>query len=287
MTVPARAARVDAAGAARLIAAGPLTILDVRTPQEFTTLGHLPGARLLPVDLIASGPAVLPDDGSPVLVVCEHGVRSAHAAALLVAAGVAPVYDLAGGMAAWRGPREHGPAPIHGPSSWLLEHASLLKRGGRVADVAAGRGRHALLLAGAGFDVTAIDRDAAALQRLAAIAARLEWPLTTAVRDLEGETPDLGDGAYDVIVVTHYLHRPLMPALVRALAPAGLLIYETFTIAQAARGKPTNPAFLLEPGELPRLVAPLEIVAAREGESDGRMLASVVARRGSTTQATA
>ncbi len=287
MTVPARATRVDAAAAARLLDAGPVTILDVRTPQEFASLGHLPGARLLPVDLIASGPAVVPDDGSPVLVVCEHGVRSAHASALLVTAGVTPVYDLAGGMAAWRGAREHGPGPIHGPSSWLLQYAHLLPRGGRVADIAAGRGRHALLLAGAGFDVTAIDRDAAALQRLAAIAARLEWAITTEVRDLEEDVPDLGDGAFDMIVVTHYLHRPLMPALVRALAPGGLLIYETFTTAQAARGKPTNPAFLLEPGELPRLVAPLEVVAAREGDFDGRMLASVVARRAPTAPATA
>lgn len=121
--------------------------------------------------------------------------------------------------------------------------------------------------------------DAAALARLSAIAARLEWPLTTDVRDLEAGAVDLGDGRFDVIVVTHYLHRPLMAALVRALAPGGLLIYETFTTAQAARGRPTNPAYLLEPGELRRLVAPLDILASREGEAEGRMVASVVARR--------
>ena len=58
-----------------------------------------------------------------------------------------------------------------------------------------------------------------------------------------------------------------------------MLIYETFTRAQAARGRPTNPAFLLEPGELPRLVAPLEVVRSREGEFDGRDVASVAAIR--------
>ena len=86
---------------------------------------------------------------------------------------------------------------------------------------------------------------------------------------------------YDVIVVVHYLHRPLFPALIEALTPGGLLVYETFTRAQAARGKPTNPDFLLEPGELLDLVRPLEVLASREGDYDGRMVASVIARRGS------
>lgn len=263
----------------RLIAAGAVTLLDVRTPEEFAQLGHIPGARLLPVDLIAAAPAVLPDDGTPVLVYCEHGVRSAHAAALIAEAGVAPVFDLAGGMSVWRGARDFGPGPMDGPATWLLENADVLRRGMRVLDVAAGRGRHALLLAGAGFSVTAIDRDAARMARLGEIAARLGWPLTTVVRDLETGEVDLGESGYDLIVVTHYLHRPLFPALVRALAPDGVLVYETFTTAQAARGKPTNPAFLLEPGELPRLVQPLDVVRSREGEVEGRMVASIVARR--------
>ena len=114
---------------------------------------------------------------------------------------------------------------------------------------------------------------------LAADAERMHWPLTTIVRDLETGDADLGDAAWDLIVVTHYLHRPLMPAIVRALAPGGVLLYETFTTAQAARGKPTNPAFLLLPGELPRLVAPLATVRQREEEVDGRMVASVAARK--------
>jgi hypothetical protein len=82
-----------------------------------------------------------------------------------------------------------------------------------------------------------------------------------------------------VIVVVHYLHRPLFPALIEALAPNGLLLYETFTTAQAARGKPTNPDFLLKPGELLDLVRPLEILASREGDFEDRMVASVLARR--------
>jgi len=81
------------------------------------------------------------------------------------------------------------------------------------------------------------------------------------------------------VVGTRYLHRPLFPQLVAALRPGGVLIYETFTTAQAARGKPTNPDFLLRPGELVTLVRPLTILTQREGDFDGRMVASVVARR--------
>ena len=273
--------RIQGDEAAALLAVGDLTVLDVRTPGEHARLGHLPGSHLLPVDLVLSAPAVLPDDGRPLLVYCEHGVRSAHAAEVLAAAGLGPVYDLAGGMAAWRGAREFGASPVEGPAGWLLDNGDLLRPGMRVLDVAAGRGRHALLLSGAGLAVTAIDRDAAKMTRLADLAGRLGLAITTEVRDLESGDAGLTEAAFDLIVVTNYLHRPLMPALVRALAPDGVLLYETFTTAQAARGKPTNPAFLLEPGELLRLVAPLEVIRQREGEVEGRMVASVVAVSGS------
>lgn len=170
-------------------------------------------------------------------------------------------------------------APPAAPAGWILDNADLLWPGMRVLDVAAGGGRHARLFAAAGWPVTAIDRDAERMATLAAEAARRQWPLTAIVRDLETDGAALGDVAWDLILVTHYLHRPLTPAIVRALAPGGVLLYETFTTAQAARGKPTNPAFLLLPGELPRLVAPLEVVRQREGDVEGRMVASIAARR--------
>jgi hypothetical protein len=110
-------------------------------------------------------------------------------------------------------------------------------------------------------------------------AARLALPLHAEVFDLEAETVSLGTAAYDVIVVVHYLHRPLFPAIKAAVRPGGVLVYETFTQAQAARGKPTNPAFLLRPGELRELVAPFKILFEREGDFEGKMLASVIARR--------
>jgi SAM-dependent methyltransferase len=105
------------------------------------------------------------------------------------------------------------------------------------------------------------------------------------VVDLESSEVSLGDAAFDVIVGVHYLHRPLFPALLQALRPGGLLIYETFTRAQAQRGRPTNPDFLLEPGELISRVAPLEVVSSREGRFDELEVASVIARKQATSTA--
>ena len=165
------------------------------------------------------------------------------------------------------------------PTRWLVSHAHLLPAGGRALDVASGGGRNAIWLATRGFDTLALDRDAAAVEGIRENASRLALPLCAELVDLEAGGEPIAAASCDVVVVVHYLHRPLFPALRAALRPGGVLVYETFTRHQAQRGKPTNPAFLLEPGELTTLVAPLEIVAEREGDFDGKMVASVIARR--------
>jgi rhodanese-related sulfurtransferase len=271
---------IDHDEARSLVATGAVTVLDVRTPGEYEQLGHIPNAWLLPVDLIASAPAVLPQDDRPVLVYCEHGVRSAAASRLLLAAGIDRVLNLAGGLAVWTGAREFGPGVMRGPSPWLLENADLLARGGRVLDVACGRGRHALLLASAGFEVHAIDRNPDAIAFVRDTADRLGLKLTAEIADLETDPPpDLGSAAYDAVLVFNYLHRPLMPSLREATKPAGRVFYETFTTQQAERGHPRHPAFLLKDGELPELLAPFTIVRSRAGDIDGRWIASAVAER--------
>lgn len=281
-TSPPEFRSIDPAEAESLVRGGAVRVLDVRTPEEFVSLGHIPGAALLPLDLIPSAAATLPRDGRPILIYCEHGVRSAHAARFLARAGFDNLLSMAGGLSRWSGPRDFTPgegfAPL-GPSSWLLENADLLPRGGSALDLACGSGRHALLLAGAGLEVRAIDRDAALLGALRATADRLHLPVTVEEIDLETPGVDLGIARYDLILVVHYLHRPLLPAILGALRKSGVLLYETFTIGQAARGRPTNPDFLLQPGELPRLVAPLSILRQREGEFEDRMVAAVAARK--------
>lgn len=256
-----------------------IRVLDVRTPQEFSDLGHIPGATLLPVQVIASGPALL-DPASPVLVTCEHAVRSKVATRLLAQAGFSHVYELAYGMAGWDGDRAHDTPVMAGPSPWLLECGDLVPRRGRALDVACGRGRHALLLASAGLEVTAIDRDSDALALLQSQADRLGLAVRTRVADLEaGSVVDLGDDGYELVIVTRYLHRALMPQLLLSLAPGGVLIYETFLERQAETGQPKNPDFLLKPGELLQVVAPLQVLRQFEGEVDGQWLAAVAARR--------
>lgn len=167
------------------------------------------------------------------------------------------------------------------PSSWLVENSDLLPRGGQALDVACGRGRHALWMAARGFEVHAIDRNSEAIDAIGEIARGSQLKLRVNAIDLETEPPpDLGAAEYDVILGFNYLHRPLMPVLVRALKPGGRIFYETFTIRQAALGHPRNPAFLLKDGELARLLAPLAVLRSREGQFDGRFVASIIAQRG-------
>ena len=165
------------------------------------------------------------------------------------------------------------------PSGWLNDNLDLIARDELVLDVASGRGRHALALARGGWRVHAVDRDRAALDELEAAARVAGVTVETRCLDLESNVVDLGTDYYGTIVVFNYLHRPLMPAIVRALKPGGVLLYETFTIGQRDRGHPRNPAFLLRDGELPRLVTPLRVVRSREGDFEGHLIASIAARK--------
>ena len=137
-------------------------------------------------------------------------------------------------------PPLHASAP---PSDWVLRWTPLLAPAAHVLDVACGHGRHTRWLAAAGHAVTAVDRDATLLAPLAGLALTLQ-------ADLEADPWPLPGRQFDAVVVTNYLWRPLFPALKAAVAPGGLLIYETFALAQAALGRPRRPEFLLRPGEL-------------------------------------
>lgn len=174
------------------------------------------------------------------------------------------------------------------PSRWLTDNADLYppvvpvvpdEDPPRALDVACGRGRHARWLARAGYRVDAVDRDAgtlAALRRQVDVAGE---SVTTRLLDLEQPGVTLGAAVYDLVVVFRYLHRPLFPAIREALRPGGVLVYETFTTAQARHGRPTNPAFLLKPGELLRLVAPMTVLRQHGCDDADAVLAGVVARR--------
>ncbi len=131
------------------------------------------------------------------------------------------------------------------PSRWVRRFLPLIRPGGRVLDLAAGGGRHSRLLRAHGYRVVAVDRDVAGLAELAADAG-----CEVVALDLEDGRPWSLGGGYDGIIATNYLHRPLFPDLVRALAADGVLVYETFAVGNERFGKPSDPAFLLRPGEL-------------------------------------
>lgn len=135
----------------------------------------------------------------------------------------------------------HGPSA---PSDWVTRFAALVKPGGSVLDLAAGRGRHARYFADHGYAIVALDRDVSRLGDLGPEAEVIE-------ADLEDGAPwPLGDRRFDGIVVANYLYRPIFDDLRAALAEGGVLIYETFGVGNEAYGKPSNPDFLLRPGEL-------------------------------------
>lgn len=138
------------------------------------------------------------------------------------------------------------------PSAWVRRWSALLLPACTVLDLACGYGRHSILLASLGHSVLAVDRDAQALAEVPASSR-----LTKLQADLETGVWPFRDRRFGGIVVVNYLHRPLFPDLLDALADDGVLIYETFSSGNERFGKPSNPAFLLERGEL------LEAVSGR------------------------
>lgn len=147
-------------------------------------------------------------------------------------------------------------AELTEPSSWVRRWASLVRPAGPVLDVACGGGRHALWFAERGHPVDAVDKDAAAIAALARHSA-----ITALCADIENGPWPYAGRQFAAVVVTNYLHRPLFPHLLASLAPGGVLIYETFAEGNAAYGRPANPDFLLQRGELLRVAAEARIVA--------------------------
>lgn len=160
--------------------------------------------------------------------------------------------------------------PLSEGSTWFTRYAAELRAAaalGPVADLACGRGRHALACSELGLASLAIDRDIGCLRQLRDATGGRPGLLAPVRADLEDERGiPIAKGSCGAILIFRFLYRPLLAAVREALAPGGLLLYETFTVEQVSLGwGPRNPSFLLEPGELRRLSAGLEVLAYEEG----------------------
>jgi len=148
------------------------------------------------------------------------------------------------------------------PSDWVRRWGRLVPAGGTVLDVACGQGRHVRWFAALGHPVTGVDRAENALAGLSGVAE-------TILADIEnGPWPLLQAGQlrqFDAVVVTNYLWRPLLQTLADSVKPGGLLIYETFATGNATVGRPSNPDFLLQPGELLARFAAWRVVGFEDG----------------------
>jgi SAM-dependent methyltransferase len=152
-------------------------------------------------------------------------------------------------------------ASAHGPeaaSPWVRRWSHLVAPRATVLDVACGAGRHLRWFAQRGCRVTGVDRDAAALQAQSGVGELV-------AADIEAGPWPFGGRRFDAVVVTNYLWRQRLPDVVASVGPGGVLIYETFAVGHETVGRPSNPAFLLRPGELLDVVAGLRVVAYEEG----------------------
>ena len=159
------------------------------------------------------------------------------------------------------------------PSPWVVRWAPLVARG-PVLDVASGAGRHAKFFAERGLEVVAVDREAHAIPGVRFVKADLE----------DGSPWPFAGRRFGGIVVTNYLHRPILGHLSAALEESGAIIYETFMVGNERFGRPSNPDFLLMPGELLQAFAGLTVVAFEQGATENAVVQRICVIRGDASR---
>jgi len=260
-----------------------VTILDVRDEAAFAA-GHLAGAGNLPRAEFRLRRTELPPRETQLLVVAASPAEAHTAADELAALGYArvdwldtPLSELAGGLA------DRGPGVrLWRPAPFLVDMLPRIlgARPGPVLDLAAGAGREAVFLSLNGFTVEAVDDDPVILASAETLARRNGVTITTRMIDLERKSVELPEGRYALVTVFRFLHRPLLPAIERAIAPGGWLVYETFRRGQRRFGKPTHPRFLLDDGELKSAFPGLSVVHYEEPSPEaGPITARLLARK--------
>lgn len=260
-----------------------VTLLDARDEAAFAR-GHLPGSGRMAIEEFADRRAELPPRTAHVLVVHDDPERSRESAEAIGALGYphtrwldAPLAALA--AAAGLELVARAAVRLWRPSPFLERVLPRLPQG-RSLDLAAGTSRESVFLAMHGRDAEAWDHDDDALESARRLARRNGVGIRTRVIELEsGAMPDPG-GGWDIVMAFRFLHRPLFPWIESAVAPGGVLVYETFLTGQERFGSPKQKRFLLESGELRRAFPALEVEDYEEGAPDlFPVMARLFARR--------
>lgn len=168
-------------------------------------------------------------------------------------------------------------------SDVLLENQHLLPTTGVAIDLACGLGGNAMLLAQAGLQTHAWDISPVAVSKCNEQAARLQVTVQTKVRDIEQHPPE--SNSFDVVVLSHFLHRPTFACLIDSLKPGGCLFYQTFVEDKDPNIGPSNKDYLLQSNELITRCQGMQILVYREERNQGnqqlgwRHQAMIVARK--------
>jgi tellurite methyltransferase len=164
------------------------------------------------------------------------------------------------------------------PSGFLIENINLLPVG-YALDIAMGKGRNSVYLAGQGFKVEGIDISEDAIKKAIQLAAENSVDLEAQVADLESGYR-LKSNYYDLVICFNYLQRSLIPQIKSALKSRGIIVYETFIVDQAQFGRPKNPDFLLKHNELLEMFRDFRCLRYREGIIENRKaIASLIAQK--------
>ena len=166
---------------------------------------------------------------------------------------------------------------MHGteaPSAWVQRWTHLIPHQATALDLACGAGRHMRWLQAQGLQVTGVDRSPEAIAACAGLGELI-------CADIENGPWPLPGRQFGAVVVTNYLWRPLLPAVLASLAPGGVLIYETFAQGHETVGRPSRADFLLRPGELLQAFGALRTVAYEDGylENPARFVQRIAAVR--------
>lgn len=173
--------------------------------------------------------------------------------------------------------------PLWRANPLLEQHIETIEKlvtGRKALDLACGAGRDAAFLASRGWQVTAVDTNADALQRCENLAKSIDANVATLQVDLEETLPPMPNPEVDLIVVMRYLHRPLLPCLAEWLNAGGVICYSTFMVGSEQFGSPKNPNYLLSEGELANEFKELNVIIdKRVNLADGRPVAQFIAQK--------